>query len=57
MGDTLEDMPVEIEQKNYKIEFLEKEIGLPDSKVIEEMNKLGLSKISSTEKVIGLWIG
>ena len=50
MGETIEDKDVEIEQKDSKIEFLENEIGLPDSKVIEEMNRLGLNKISSEKK-------
>ena len=49
MGDTIEDMDIEKEQKD-KIEFLENKIGLPDRKVIEEMNKLGLNKISSKRK-------
>ena len=49
MGDTIEDMDIEIEQKD-KIEFLENKIGLPDCKVIEEMNRLGLNKISSKRK-------
>ena len=40
-GDTIEDMDIEIEQKVSKIEFLENKIGLPDCKVIEEMNRLG----------------
>ena len=37
MGDTIEDMHIEIEQKDIQIDFSENEIGLPDSKVIEEM--------------------
>ena len=45
MGHTVEDINIEIEQKGIKIEFLEKKIGLPDSKVIEEMNKVGLNII------------
>ena len=44
MGNTIEDMDIETEQKDNKIEFLEKKIGLPDSKVIEEMKKLRLNK-------------
>ena len=39
MGDFIEDMDIEIEQKD-KIEFLENKIGLPDCKVIEEMKRL-----------------
>ena len=49
IGDTIEDLHLEIEQKNNKIELLENKKG-PDSKVIEEMNKLGLNKISSKRK-------
>ena len=30
MGDTLEDMDIEIERKDDKVAFLENEIGLPD---------------------------
>ena len=47
MGYTIEDMDNEIEQKDKKIEVLEKKKGLPICKVIEEMNRLGLNKISS----------
>ena len=50
MRDTFEDMDIEKEQKDNKIEFLENEIGLPDCKVIEEMNILGLNKISSKKR-------
>ena len=50
MGVTIEDMAKEIEQKYKKMEALENEIGLPDCKVIEDMNKLGLNKISSIRK-------
>ena len=39
-----------MEQKDNKIEFLENKIGLPDSKVFEKMNRLGLNKISSKRK-------
>ena len=52
--DNIEDMGMEIEQKDSKIEFLENKIGLPDCKVIEKMNKLGLNKTSSKRK--GDWI-
>ena len=48
MADTIADMEIEKEQKDSKIELLEeKKIGLPESKVIEEMTKLGLNEISS----------
>ena len=50
MGDTIEDMGIEKEQKDKKVEFLEKKIGEPDCKVIEEMNRVGLKKISSERK-------
>ena len=40
-------MEIELEQKNKETESLAKKIGLPDSKVIEELNKLCLNKISS----------
>ena len=50
MGETISDMDVEIEQKDNKIQFLEDKIGIPDSKVIEEMNRLDLNKISCKEK-------
>ena len=50
MGETIEDMDTETDKDN-KTEFLENKIGLPDCKVREEeMNKLGLKKISSKTK-------
>ena len=45
MGDTVEDVDVEVEQKDNKIEFLQEEIRLPDCKIIEEMNKTGSIKL------------
>ena len=50
MGETISDMDIEIEQKDNKIQFLKDKIGIPDSKVIEEMNRLDLNKISSKER-------
>ena len=50
MGETISDMDMEVEQKDNKIQFLEDKIGIPDSKVIEEMNILDLNKISCKEK-------
>ena len=50
MGDTINDMDVEIEQKDNKILFLENKIGFTDDKVIEEMNRLDLNKITDKEK-------
>ena len=44
MGDTNEDMDIEIEQKDIEIGFLEFFLRLPDSKVFEEQNSLGLKK-------------
>ena len=54
IGDTIENMDIQKEQKDKRIEFLEIKIGLPDFKVIEEMNKLGLKKHHFKKKVIGL---
>ena len=39
-----------MEQRDNKIQFLEDKLGIRDSKVIEEINKLELSKISSEGK-------
>ena len=52
MGETISDMDMEVERKDDKIQFLEDKIGIPDSKVIEEMNRLDLNKISCKEKLI-----
>ena len=35
--------------KKYKISFLENRIGVTDDKVVEEMNRLDLNKISNKE--------
>ena len=43
-------MDLEIKQKDDKGEILENKKRLPDSKVIEEMNKIGLTKLSSKRK-------
>ena len=56
MGETISDMDIELEQKDNKIQFSENKIGIPDSQVIEEMNRLNINKISSI-KMTGLWIG
>ena len=48
--DTIEDMHFEIEQKDNKRDFLENKKWLPDSKVIEEMNRIRLNKISSKKR-------
>ena len=50
VGDTIEGMDAEIEQKANETEFLENKIGLPDPKVFAEMHKLGLNKTSSKRK-------
>ena len=50
MGDTINDMDVEIEQKHNKISFLENKIGVTDDKVVQEMNRLDLNKISDKKK-------
>ena len=50
MGDTINDMDVEIEQKDNKISFLENKIGVTDDKIVEEMKRLDLNKISDKEK-------
>ena len=52
MGDTINDMDVEIEQKDIKITFLENKIGVSDDQVIEEMNSLNLNRIPDKEKNI-----
>ena len=56
MGDTIEDMDIEKEEKVKKNWFFGKKIVLPDCKVIEELNKLVLKKHQIKEKVIGIWI-
>ena len=50
MGDTIENMDLEKEQKDKKIEYLENKIGLPDCRVIDEKNSLGSKNISSIRK-------
>ena len=50
MGDTINDMDIEIEQKNNKISFLENKIGVTDDKNIEEMKKLDLNKLTNKER-------
>ena len=52
MGDTINDMDIEIEQKDKKIAFLENKIGVTDDKVIEEKNRLDLNKLPDEEKNI-----
>ena len=50
MGDTINDMDIELEQKDNKISFLGNKIGVTDDKIIEEMNRLDLNKITDKEK-------
>ena len=50
MGDTINDMDIEIEQKDNKISFLENKIGVTDDKIIEEMKKLDLNKLTNKER-------
>ncbi len=50
MGDTINDMDIEIEQKDNKIIYLENRIGIADEMVIEEMNSLNLDNIINKEK-------
>ena len=45
MGETISDMDNELKQKDNKIHFLEDKIGIPDSKVIENMNRLDLNEL------------
>ena len=50
MGDTINNMDLEIEQKDNKISFLENKIGVTDDKIVEEMKRLDLNKVSDKEK-------
>ena len=50
MGETFSNIDAETEQKDNKTQFSEDRIGIPDSKVIEEMNGLDINKISNKEK-------
>ena len=50
MGETIEDMDIDKEQKDNKISFLENKMGITDDKVVEEMKKLDFNKKSNKEK-------
>ena len=50
MGETISDMDLEINEKDNKTHFLEDNIAIPKSKVIEEINRLDLNKKSNQEK-------
>ena len=41
--DKISDIDIELEQKDDKLQFSEDKIGIPDSKVIEELNGLDLN--------------
>ena len=43
-------MDIALEQKDNKIQFLEVKIGIPDSKIVEEMSRLDLNNLSSKNK-------
>ena len=49
VGETISDMDIEKEQKDNKIHFFEENIGIIDSKNVEQMNRLDLNKISSKQ--------
>ena len=51
MADTINETAVEIEQSDDKISFLENKIGIADDRVVDEMNKLDLNKISNKERI------
>ena len=40
MGEPKSDMDLELEQKDNKIQFLEDKLVKPDSKSVEDMNRL-----------------
>ena len=50
MGDTIEDMDIEIEKEDKRIEISKNKIGLPVCEIIEEMSRLGRNEISSKRK-------
>ena len=56
MGDKSEDMDIEMEQNDNKLELSEKKIRQPNFRVIEELKKLGSSRSSSKRKKIGILI-
>ena len=49
MGETIGDMDIESEEKDNKIQFLENKIGIPDDKIVEDMIKLNLKKLSNKQ--------
>ena len=50
MGETISDMHIELEQKDNKIHILEEKVGIPDSLIVEEMNRSDLNKVSREDK-------
>ena len=44
MGETISDKGTELEKKDNKTQVLEDKIGTPDSRIVEEMNRLQLNK-------------
>ena len=49
-------MDIQIEIEDHEIDFTENKIGLPDSEIIEELNKQGFKKSHPIRKVIGIRI-
>ena len=50
MCETINDMDVELEQKDNKKLFLENKVGFADDKVVEEKDKHNLNKIFNKDK-------
>ena len=58
MCETVSDMDIEKEQEDNKIQFLEDTfLGIPVSKVVEEMNRLDSNKKPSKDKCNRILIG
>ena len=56
MGDTIEDMDMDIEQKDNRKELLGNKTRLPDCKDKEEVNKIGLNKKYSKRKGVRIMV-
>lgn len=50
MGDTIADMDIEIEEKDSKINYLEKKIGITDKEIIKEMSNKGIKLIKEEDR-------
>ena len=50
MRERISGLDIELKQKGRKIQSLEGTIGIPDSKVVEEMNRLDLNKQPNKDK-------